>query len=94
MSGTRPSARPDRASPWPFAGMIGMACVFFLIGASVLATPWYVVTGLLVLWAVVLVVAVRWWTPHPTRVVWLPVALVAVWFGTVAGGAALFGWSG
>jgi hypothetical protein len=89
---TGSSARPDRASPAPFAGMIGMACVFFLIGASVLTTPWYAVAALFLLWAAVLVVALRWFTPHPRRVPWLPVGLVVVWFATVAGGAALFGW--
>jgi len=85
---------PPRASvsPWPFVGMAGMAGVFFLIGASVLTTPWYAVAGLFVLWALVLVLATRWWTPHPTRLPWLPVALAAVWFATVAGGAAAFGW--
>lgn len=91
---TAPASRPDRASPLPFAGMIGMACVFFLIAASVLATPWYVVALLLVVWAVVLVVALRWFTPHPTWVPWLPTGLALLWFTTVAGGAAVFGWSG
>ena len=94
MSEPAPRPRPEPASPWPFAGMIGMACVFFLIAASVLATPWYVVAALLVVWALVLLVAIRWWTPHPARVPWLPVGLVVVWFATVAGGAALFGWGG
>lgn len=84
----------DRASPWPFAGMIGLACLFFLIAASVLTTPWYAVTGLLVLWAVTLGVAVRWWTPHPARLPWLTFGLAVVWVGTVVGGAVLFGWSG
>ena len=92
MTQLPPHARRERASPWPFAGMIGMACVLFLIGASVLAAPWYVVLGLLVLWVVVLLVAVAWWTPRPGRLPWLPVGLTVVWFGTVVGGAALFHW--
>ena len=85
---------PDRASPWPFVGMIGLACLFFLIAASVLTTPWYAVAGLLVVWAMTLVVALRWWTPHPGRVPWLAVGLGVVWLGTVVGGAVLFGWGG
>lgn len=93
MTGLPPPPRRDRASPWPFAGMIGMACVLFLIGASLLAAPWYAVVGLLVLWCAVLVVAVTWWTPHPNWVPWLPVGLGVVWFGTVVGGAALFHWN-
>jgi hypothetical protein len=72
--------------------MIGMACVFFLIGASLLTTPWYVVLALLAVWSATLVLAIRWWTPHPSRVAWLPAVLSLVWFGTVAGGAAVFGW--
>ena len=88
-----PPHRP-RVSPWPFVGMIGMACVFFLIAASVLATPWYVVAVLLLLWVAALVVATAWWSLHPTWVPWLPVAVAVVWFATVAGGAAAFGWGG
>lgn len=82
-----------KASPWPFAGMIGMAAVLFLIGASVLATPWYVVAVLVLLWLVVLVVALGWWTLHPTWLLWLPIGLTVVWFTTVVGGAALFEWN-
>jgi len=86
-----PPQRP-RASAWPFAGMIGMACCFFLIAASVLATPWWVVAGLLVVWSLALVVATAWWTLHPSWVPWIPVVVAVVWFGTVAGGAAFLGW--
>lgn len=92
MTGIPDPPRLSRASPWPFVGMIGMACVFFLIAASLLTTPWYVVVALLVVWAAALVLATRWWTPHPARLPWLPVVLAVVWFGTVAGGAAVFDW--
>ena len=81
-----------RASPWPFVGMVAMVCVLFLIGASVLATPWFVVAALTVVWLVGFVLALRWWTPHPGRLPWLAAGLALVWFATVAGGAALFGW--
>ena len=87
-----PPGRRQHASPWPFVGMAGMACVLFLIGASLLAAPWYVVLGLALVWVGVLVVALRWWTPHPRRLPWLPVGLAVLWFATVAGGAALFDW--
>ncbi|WP_432479331.1 hypothetical protein [Nocardioides sp. GXQ0305] len=87
-------SRPERprASPWPFAGMVGMACVFFLIAASVLTTPWWVVGGLLVVWGLGLFVATAWWSLHPTWVPWVPVAVAVLWFALVAGGAAAFGW--
>jgi hypothetical protein len=93
MTELPPPRQPlDKASPWPFAGMIGMACVAFLIGASVLVAPWFVVLGLSLLWLVALVVALAWWTRHPTWLPWLPLGLAVVWIGTVVGGAAAFGW--
>ena len=88
-----PPQRP-RASPWPFAGMIGMACVFFLIAASVLTSPWYVVAALLVLWVGALVVAMSWWSSHPTWVPWLPAGVLVLWSASVVGGAFVLGWSG
>ena len=92
MSGIPGPPQRPRASPWPFAGMIGMACVLFLIAGSLLATPWWVVAGLVVVWALALVVAIGWWSPHPTWLPWLPLAVAVIWFGTVVGGAAVFGW--
>jgi len=94
MTELPPPPNRAKASPWPFVGMIGMACVLFLIGASVLATPWFVVLALTILWLVVLLVAVVWWSLHPTWLPWLPVGLTVVWIGAVVGGAAMFGWRG
>lgn len=94
MSGVPQQPQRHRASPWPFAGMIAMACVFFLIAASVLATPWWVVAALLVVWAAAMVVASVWWSLHPTWVPWVPVAVSALWLVAVVGGAAAFGWTG
>ena len=70
----------DKASPWPFVGMIGVACVGFLIGAGALLTPAYVVVTLSLLWIATLGLAIRWWTPHPRRLPWLPLGLAVVWF--------------
>jgi hypothetical protein len=50
------------------------------------------VAGLVVVWLVAFAVALRWWTPHPNRLPWLAAGLAAVWFVTVAGGAALVDW--
>lgn len=93
MSGIPGPPQRQRASPWPFAGMIALACDFFLIAASGLVAPWYVVAALLLLWAVALLVATAWWSLHPRWVLGLAVALAVVWFATLVGGAALFGWS-
>ncbi len=92
MSGIPGPPERSRVSPWPFVGMIGMACVLFLILAGVLVAPWWVVALLGVVWVVALLVAVAWWSDHPTWVPWLPLALVLLWFATVAGGAAVFDW--
>jgi hypothetical protein len=82
-----------QASPWPFVAMMGMAGTFFLYGASGLVAPWYGVAALLLVWLVLFVVACRWWTPHPMRMLWLPLVAVVVWFAVLTGGAALFDWT-
>lgn len=84
---------PNATSPWPFVGMAGMACAFFLYAASGALMPWWGVAAMLVLWVVLFVVACRWWTPHPTRVPMLAGATIAFWFVAMFGGAALFGWT-
>lgn len=76
--------RRDDVSVWPFVGMAGMACAFFLYAASAAFAPWWVVVLLLAVWAVLLVVACTWWTPHPRRVPAVAVVAVLVWAGVVA----------
>ena len=83
----------NRASPWPFVAMMGMAGTFFLYGASGLVAPWYGVVLLMLFWVVLFVVACSWWTPHPKRMIWLPLVAVVVWFAVLTGGAALFDWT-
>lgn len=65
-----------RASPWPFVGMAGMACAFFLYAASGLVAPWWAVALLLVVWVLLLVVACAWWTPRPR---WVPESRCSPW---------------
>jgi hypothetical protein len=81
-----------KASPWPFVGMAGMAAAFFLYAASGLVAPVWALTMLLFVWLVLFVTACRWWTPHPKRVLLLPVVAVVVLFAVVAAGAAWLGW--
>lgn len=88
---TRRYRRSD-VSPWPFVGLVGMAACFFLYAASAPFTPWWAQALLLVVWAVALVRAVRWWTPHPAWVAWVPVACLALWFVVIWDGAAWLGW--
>jgi hypothetical protein len=83
----------DRADPWPFVAMIGMAFSFFLYAASGLLAPWWGVALLLLVWVALFVVATRWWTPHPKRTLLLPLIAIVVWFGVLFAGEALFSWT-
>jgi hypothetical protein len=89
---SRPN-NPNAVSPWPFVGMAGMACAFFLYAASGLLAPWWAVVVLLLVWVVLLLVATRWWTPHPQRVPFVAVFAVVLWFGAMNAGGAWLGWS-
>jgi hypothetical protein len=73
--------------------MAGMAAAFFLYAASGLVAPWWGVVLLLLVWLVLFVVACRWWTPHPTRLPFLAVAAVVLWFAVVTAGAAWLDWT-
>jgi hypothetical protein len=82
-----------KASPWPFIAMMGMAGTFFLYAVSGLLAPWYGVAVLMLVWVVLFVVACRWWTPHPKRMLLLPLVAVVVWFAVLTAGEALFDWT-
>ena len=84
---------PNATSPWPFVGMAGMACAFFLYAASGLLAPAWAVVVLLVLWAALLFVATAWWSLHPTWVPWLAVFAVVLWFVAMMAGGAWLGWT-
>lgn len=86
--------RPVRAkaSPWPFVGMAGMACVLFLDAASSSFAPWGVVVVLLASWVVLFVLACRWFMPHPRRVLWAAVGGVVAWFVICIVGGLLVDW--
>ena len=93
MTEGRPPAGRRAVSPWPFVGMAGMACAFVLYAASGLLAPWWAVVVLLVVWLLLLVLATRWWTPHPTRLPWLAVFAVLLWFAAMNAGGAWLGWT-
>ena len=83
----------NATSPLPFIGMAGMACAFFLYAASGLVAPWWAVILLLLLWLVMFVIGCTWWTPHPKRLLFLPVFAVALWFGLITLGEIIFNWT-
>lgn len=103
MPDAPPDAAPDASppparqelSPWPFAGIIGLACVAFLIGATTVAVdaPWWAITALALVWLLGLVLAISWFTTHPRTVVLIPVVVALIWFATVVAGARYLGWS-
>ena len=90
----QPAVR-EPLSPWPIAGLVGLACVAFLIGATGVAVgaPWWALVLLGLVWVAALLTAVAWFTSRPRAVVLLPVAVALVWFATVVGGARWLGWT-
>jgi hypothetical protein len=44
-----------------------------------------------VVWVSIFLVALAWWTPHPTRLPWLAVLAFAIWALVVIGGSVAFG---
>ena len=84
---------PNATSPWPFVGMAGLACAFFLYAASGLLAPWWAVVGLLVLWVLMLLLAIVWWSLHPRWLVGLAAFALVFWFVTMVAGGILLDWS-
>ncbi len=80
-------------SPWGFVGFAGLACLMFLVLATVVVVPWWVSVLFLLLWLVLFVLATRWFLPHPRRTVWLPVLGLVVWAPVVSVGTRAWGWS-
>lgn len=82
-------------SPWPFAGIIGLACVAFLIGATPVAVgaPWWAITLLALVWVGALLLAISWFTARPRTVALIPVVVAVLWLATVLGGARFLGWT-
>ena len=68
----------------PFIAAGGLATAAFLYGWSAIALPgWLNSLVLPVFWLVLLVLATRWFTPHPKRSVVLPVVAIGVWFAVM-----------
>lgn len=74
----------QQPSPWPFVGMGGLACLFFVYAASGTFWPWWTVTSLLVLWVVLMLIGFRWFTPRPRGTALLPVLGTIVYAACVA----------
>ncbi|MCW2757973.1 MAG: hypothetical protein JWO46_1719 [Nocardioidaceae bacterium] len=83
MSTTSPRLLPNPRRSGGFVGIGGLACLLFIILGAARALPWWGVVLMVAFWLVLLVVATRWFTPHPVRVMLLPVVGFAVWVGAV-----------
>ncbi len=83
-----------KVSPWGFVGIGGMACMLFLDLGTANVAPWWVTALFLLLWLVLMLVAARWFVPHPTWVPWLPAFAFAVWLPTIVLGTRSLGWGG
>jgi hypothetical protein len=79
-----PPARLPRASPWPFVGIGGLACLLFLYGASALFLPWWALLILALVWLLLVLRATRWFTPRPVATAVLPAVGLVVWLVAVA----------
>ena len=90
-----PSTVREPLSPWPFVGLVGLACVAFLIGATPIAVgaPWWAIVLLVVVWLAALAMAIAWFTTRPRAVALLPAVVALVWMATVVGGARFLDWA-
>jgi hypothetical protein len=75
-------------------GIGGLACALFLDLGTASIAPWWVTGLFVVLWLVLLVIALRWFAPHPRRVPWLPLLAFVVWLPTILLGTRHLGWGG
>ncbi|SCL27633.1 hypothetical protein GA0070624_3540 [Micromonospora rhizosphaerae] len=73
-------------------GLIAHLALAFWYAASGLVAPAWAVAGLLVVWAVLLVVAIQLLRRRPALVPLVPLAAVLIWLTVVSAGGAWLGW--
>ena len=83
----------DRGLPAWIALALHVAVGFFPYGASGLVAPPWGLVVLFALWALLLVVLVRWRPAKRWLLLVVPVAALAVWFVVVSAGEAFLGWT-
>jgi hypothetical protein len=72
--------------------LLGVLLPFYL--ASGLLAPLWAIILLMLVWALLFALAIRWFRSYPYRVILLPVAAAAIWFATMSAGEAWLGWTG
>lgn len=73
----------EKASPWPFVGLGALACLAFLVGASVLFLPWWAVLLLALFWVALMASGARRFMTRPQAVLPLAVTGYLVWVAAV-----------
>ena len=89
-AGARPSVLAYVAGGLALAVLLAGSVFFFAVG--LLAPLWAVIVFVLI-WVTLFVLGVLWIRRHPLRVIVLPVIAAAVWFGGLAAGERLLGWT-
>jgi hypothetical protein len=85
-----PRLQLSRSGPW--IGVGGLACLLWLVIASVLFAPGWGVGLMLLVWLATVALAVGWARPHPAWVAYVPLGGLAVWVALVAAGVEWWGW--
>lgn len=67
--------------------------LLYLFVTSGLVAPGLAVIGFLALWAVLVILAIRWFRTRPFLVLGLPFAGLLVWYAVLLLGDALLGWT-
>ncbi|MGH3490400.1 MAG: hypothetical protein ACRDP8_21130 [Actinopolymorphaceae bacterium] len=80
-----------RLAGW--VGVVLLLPVLFLYAVSGLVAPVWAVVVLIGCWILLVLCAVRWVRRRPLVVLALPFVGVALWFGVISLGEALFGWT-
>ncbi|MFC7488215.1 hypothetical protein ACOCJ7_17360 [Knoellia sp. CPCC 206453] len=73
-------------------GVLGLIAALPFYVSSGLVAPLWAIIVLLLIWAVLAVCSVRWFTRRPWVVLLLPLIAAAVWFATLSLGEHLLGW--
>lgn len=91
MSGVTDNPLWARIVGW--LGLAGHAFLFFWYVFSGLIAPTWAVIALLVVWAALLVVAIRLLRNRPLLVPLVPVTALLIWLGAMSAGDAWLNWT-
>jgi hypothetical protein len=88
------SARPRRLPMFAWGiGLVGHLVMLVWFAASGLVAPLWAVGGLLLVWAVLLVVGLRLRRRRPALMLLMPVVDVAIWVAVINAGERFLGWT-